>query len=73
VLCRSNQLYKVLIEYKLFDHLLTLIKVRNDDIVNIITIKNIIIKMLKKKKKIVEIFVYYYTFIIWFSFELMYH
>jgi len=73
VLCRSNQLYKVLIEYKLFDHLLTLIKDRNEDIVNIITIKYIIIKILKKKKKIVEIFVYYYTFIIWFSFELMYH
>ncbi|KAL6631196.1 hypothetical protein U3516DRAFT_775938 [Neocallimastix sp. 'constans'] len=32
VLCRSNQLYKVLIEYKLFDHLLTLIKDRNEDI-----------------------------------------
>ncbi|KAG4102286.1 hypothetical protein H8356DRAFT_1421061 [Neocallimastix lanati (nom. inval.)] len=32
VLCRSNQLYKVMIEYKLFDHLLTLIKDRNEDI-----------------------------------------
>jgi len=32
ILLRSNQLYKILIEYKLFDHLLTLLKDRNEDI-----------------------------------------
>ncbi|ORX64813.1 hypothetical protein BCR32DRAFT_297935 [Anaeromyces robustus] len=32
ILSRSNQLYKILIEYKLFDHLLTLLKDRNEDI-----------------------------------------
>ncbi|ORX51812.1 hypothetical protein BCR36DRAFT_369722 [Piromyces finnis] len=35
IICRSNQLYKILIEYKLFDSLLTLLNDRNEDIVNI--------------------------------------